>query len=296
MAQSRRHSIVWLAAFALLVAACGSTSSTPVPPATGQPATGQPATAAPAATSPATPSAPGATGATVKVPPAPTSFTATRHSGSVPCPSAAADSCSQTDLAWQSTADASTWFRVYEAGTGEGPDTCTDVQGETQLVLETKPGVRSAQLFAEMAVGGGEACYWITAVNSAGESTQVPAPSATQAADQEPPAPTSFTATRHSGSVPCPSAAADSCSQTDLAWQSTADASTWFRVYEAGTGEGPDTCTDVQGETQLVLETKPGVRSAQLFAEMAVGGGEACYWITAVNSAGESTLAPAAGQ
>jgi hypothetical protein len=41
--------------------------------------------------------------------------------------------------------------------------------------LETKPGVKSAKLFAEMATGGGQTCLWITAINDAGESKQVPA-------------------------------------------------------------------------------------------------------------------------
>jgi hypothetical protein len=111
-----------------------------------------------------------------------------------------------------------------------------------------------------------------------------------------PPAPTSFTAARKSGSVPCPSAD-DSCSETDLAWQSTADPGTWFRVYWAGTGEDPAaTCLTVQAQATTRLDTKPAARSAQIFDPMAVGGGEICYWITAVSSAGESAKVPAAGQ
>jgi len=112
-----------------------------------------------------------------------------------------------------------------------------------------------------------------------------------------PPVPTNFTAKQQPGSVPCPSPNPDAtCTQTDLAWKSNADASTWFMIYEAGTGEGPDTCGDVQGDAEVVLETNPGARSARLFAELATGGGETCLWITAVNDAGESAQVPAAGQ
>ena len=149
MAHGRRRSIVWLAALMLLLAACGSTGSPPTPPATQQ------------------------------LPPAPTDFTAKLHAEYAPCPSPNPDdfSCSQTDLTWQSTADPGTWFRIYTAGTGQGDDpvTCSDVRGEAQLRLETKPGARSAQLISELSTGGGETCLWITAVNDAGESTQVPA-------------------------------------------------------------------------------------------------------------------------
>jgi hypothetical protein len=152
--RGRRRSIAWLAAVALLAAACGSTGSSvkssPTP------------TAAPAVQQP---------------PAAPTAFTATEQEEYVLCPSPNPDEfdCSQTDLTWQSTADPGTWFRVYSWGTGEGDDTCSDVQGQAQVVLETEPGARSAQLFAELGMGGGNTCLWITAVNEAGESAQVPA-------------------------------------------------------------------------------------------------------------------------
>jgi hypothetical protein len=248
-------------------------------------------TAAPSAASSAV-----ATAGTTHLPPAPTNFTAKQHQGVVPCPSPADASCSQTDLAWQSSADASTWFRIYATGTGEGPDTCADVQSSAEVVLETKPGAKSAQLFAELATGGGQTCLWITAVNSAGESTRAAA-AQPSTAPEPPPVPTNFTAKQHQGSVPCPSPNAGAyCMQTDLAWQSNADASTSFKIYEASTGEGPTTCGDVQGQAQVVLETKPGAKSAQLFNEIATGGGATCLWITAINSSGESVQVPAAGQ
>ena len=277
-----RTSLVGLAAVALLFAACSASEITPVPFSTSANSAGASAAVVPSAA--------------VGAPPAPTNFTATQHQGAVPCPSPADASCSQTELAWKSSADASTKFRIYETGTGEGGDTCADVQSTAQVVLETKPGARSAQLFAELAVGGGESCYWITAVNSAGESAQVAAPSQASAPEL-PPVPTNFTAKQHQGSVPCPSPNADSyCQQIDLAWQSKADASTSFKIYQAWTGEGGATCGDVQGDVQVALQTKAGARSAQLFNEMATGGGSSCLWITAVNSAGESAQVPAAGQ
>jgi hypothetical protein len=286
MRQSRK-SLAGLAAAVLLFAACSTSVSSPAPLATSN------QTAAPSATVAASPTP----SAAVALPPAPTNFTVKQRQGTVPCPSPADASCSQTDLAWQSNADASTWFRIYDAGTGEGPIACTDVKGQAVVELETKPGARSAQLFAELATGGGETCLWITAVNSAGESARVAAAGQTSTAPPLPPVPTNFTAKLHQGAVPCPSPNGDAnCSQTDLAWQSNADASTWFMIYEASTGEGPTTCGDVQGDAVVALETKPGARSAQLFAEIATGGGETCLWITAVNDGGESVQVPAAGQ
>jgi len=130
------------------------------------------------------------------------------------------------------------------------------------------------------------------AVTPTGTGTALASPSAAQV----PPAPTNFTATRKSGSVPCPSAD-ESCSQTDLAWQSSADPGTWFRVYWMGTGEGPDaTCQTVQAQATVRLDTELAARSVQIFDPMAVGGGQICYWITAVSSAGESAQVAAAGQ
>jgi hypothetical protein len=159
----------------------------------------------------ASPSAVASPSAAAQVPPAPTNFTATRKSGSVPCPSAD-DSCSQTDLAWQASADPGTGFRIYWTGTGEGPDaTCQTVQAQATVRLDTEPAARSVQIFDPMAVGGGQICYWITAVNSVGESAKVaaagqptatagsptamPSSGPTQAAVTVPPAPTSFART-----------------------------------------------------------------------------------------------------
>jgi hypothetical protein len=275
-----------LAAAALLFAACSSSGSSPAPGA-----------------SVATSASAGAPSVVAGPPPAPTNFTATRKNGSVPCPSADG-SCSQTDLAWQSTAGAGTWFKIYWSGTGEDPAaTCLTVQSEAVSKLNSMPDAKSAQVFDPMAVGGGQTCWWITAVNGAGESAQVaaagnsPSAVAPSAAAAAPPAPTSFTAARKTG-VTCPSADpnGDHCYQDDFAWQASSDPEKGFRVYEASFGFDPNgTCAGVQADAKAILDTKPGARSAQLFAPMAVGGGQPCYWITAVNSAGESEQVPAAG-
>jgi hypothetical protein len=150
-----------LAAVALLLAACSSSGSSPAPVA-----------------SVATSASAGAPSVVAGPPPAPTNFSATRKSGSVPCPSADpnGDHCYQDDFAWQASSDPEKGFRVYEASFGFDPNgTCAGAQADAKAILDTKPGARSAQLFAPMAVGGGQPCYWITAVNSAGESAQVPA-------------------------------------------------------------------------------------------------------------------------
>jgi hypothetical protein len=279
------RSLVGLAAAVLLFAGCTTSGSSLAPLVTSDNTAAPPAAVTPS----------GAPPAGVDLPPAPTNFTAKQREGVVPCPSPADASCSQTDLAWQSDADASTWFRIYATGASEGPGTCAKVQGMAEVVLETKPGARSAQLFQELATGGGETCLWIAAVNAAGESVRTAAPEAT-GAPEPPPVPTNFTVTHKQGSVPCPSAPGSSCSQTDLSWKSNADASTWFFIYQAWTGEGPTTCGDVESDAELVLDTDPGARSAQLFNEIATGGGMACLWITAVNEAGESAMVAAPGQ
>jgi hypothetical protein len=146
-----------LAAVALLFAACNSSGSSLAPLTT--------------------PSNASATSAAVAAPPAPTNFTATRKSGSVPCPANGPDGpCSQVDFAWQASADPGSGFTIYVAATGEGPDaTCPTAQANASVRLETKPAARTAQAFDPMATGGGQICYWITAVNSLGESAQVPA-------------------------------------------------------------------------------------------------------------------------
>ena len=155
-----------LAAVALLLAACSSSGGSLPPLVTPVP----------------TPAPTVAPSAAVAAPPAPTNFTATRQSGSVPCPSADAngDSCSQVDFAWQASADPGTGFRIYwtgtGTGTGEGPDaTCLTEQASATVKLDTKPAARTAQVFDPISVGGGQICYWITAVSSSGESVQVPA-------------------------------------------------------------------------------------------------------------------------
>jgi hypothetical protein len=155
-----RSFIAELAAVALLLGACGSHQNPPVPTSTQS--SSRPTSAAPSATAP-------------QLPPPPDTFLATSKDGSVACPSSDG-SCSQTDLAWNSTADARTWFRIYEASYGLDPNgTCAGVQADAQVAMDTKPAARSAQLFEPMAVGGGSPCLWIAAVNDAGESTQIPA-------------------------------------------------------------------------------------------------------------------------
>jgi len=278
-----RTSLAGLAAAALLFAACSSSGSSPAPVA-----------------SVATSASAGAP-SVVAAPPAPTNFTATRKNGSAPCPSSE-ESCSQTDFAWQASADAGTWFKIYSAGTGEGPDaTCSTVQSEAVGKLNSKPGATSARAFDPMATGAGQICYWITAVNGKGESAQVPAAgnevSTPSAAAAAPPAPTGFTATRKSG-VTCPSADpnGDHCFQDDFTWQANSDPEKGFRIYQASFGLDPEgTCAGVQADAKAVLDAKPAARTAQLFRPMAVGGGSPCLWITAVNNSGESAQVPAAG-
>jgi hypothetical protein len=284
MSPSRR-SLAGLAVVALLFAACSSSGSSLAP------------LVAPTGVNASSAAAAGA-------PPAPTDFTATRKSGSVPCPRSA-ETCSETDLAWQSTAAAGTWFKIYSTGTGEDPAaTCLSVQSQAVSKLNSKPDARNAQVFDPMAVGAGQACWWITAVNGSGESAQVPAASnssstaAQSAAPEGPAAPTGFTATRKSGSVACPSPDPNggSCSQTDFAWQASADPETGFRIYVVGTGEGGGaTCVTEQPNATVALELAPNLRSARAFDPIATGGGQICYWITAVSSTGESEQVPAAG-
>jgi hypothetical protein len=115
--------------------------------------------------------------AVVGPPAAPTNFTATRKSG-VTCPSADAngDHCFQDDSAWQASADPETGFRIYVASTGEGPDAkCLTEQPNAKVKLRPGPTERTARVLDPISVGGGQICYWITAVSSAGESAQMAA-------------------------------------------------------------------------------------------------------------------------
>ena len=159
-----RTSLAGLAAVALLFVACSSSGSSPVPVAPSAPSV---KTSAPSA----------AVSAVVAAPSAPTDFTATRKTGvTCPSPDPDGDHCYQDDFAWKASANPGTGFRVYEASFGFDPNgTCAGAQADAQVILDAKPAARSAQLFVPMAVGGGQPCYWITAVNSAGESEQVPA-------------------------------------------------------------------------------------------------------------------------
>jgi hypothetical protein len=114
---------------------------------------------------------------------APTNFTATWPDEPGACPDEPEDSdfmCYHTQFAWQSAAGSDTSFRIYEGWTGEGDPmpTCTDLSAdEIQQLLDTGPGARTAEHYAELSVGGGQECFWLTAVNDAGESAMVPADS-----------------------------------------------------------------------------------------------------------------------
>jgi hypothetical protein len=179
MRDARRRSTL-LAVLALLLAACGPAGGSPSPSPTPVVTPALTPVVTPAATPTATPAAtptptPTPAPTVLQRPPAPTNFTATTPSGTVPCPSPnSGDSCRQSDLAWQSTSAAGTWFKIYEAWTGEGGATCLDVQGEELVAVQTQPNARAAQIFNMLATGGGARCLWITAVNSVGESAQVP--------------------------------------------------------------------------------------------------------------------------
>lgn len=186
-----RHAWVRPAVLALLLAGCSPATATPTQTAQATTVTptqtAQATTVTPTQTAQATPTA----GATVTAqptasptpkptplqkPPAPTNFIATPRSVGQACPSPdAALMCTAVDLTWQSTADGTAWFRIYMAGTGEGDATCQDVQAEEVMVLQTAPGARIGLIYRGHATGGGSMCLWITAVNAAGESAQVPA-------------------------------------------------------------------------------------------------------------------------
>ena len=79
-------------------------------------------------------------------------------------------------MAGQASTDPGSGFTIYVAATGEGPDaTCLTAQANATVRLGIKPASRSAQAFDPMVVGGGQICYWITAVNFSAESGQVAA-------------------------------------------------------------------------------------------------------------------------
>jgi hypothetical protein len=129
------------------------------------------------------------------------------------------------------------------------------------------------------------------------ESASLPFHPAPATIPQRPPGPSSFNVTDKQGSVPCPSPdAASNCHTSDLAWQSSAASGTWFKIYEAWTGEGGASCQDAQADESVVITTKADAKTAQLYDQIAVGGEGRCLWITAVNKAGESDQVPAVGQ
>ena len=176
--RSSMTAMAGLAAVALMLAACSSSTSSLPPLVTPAPTVAPSAAVAVLSASVAAPSASVAAPPTsVAAPPAPTNFTATRKSGSVPCPANGPDSpCSQVDFAWQASTDPGSGFTIYVAATGEGPDaTCLTAQANATVRLGVKPASRSAQAFDPMVVGGGQICYWITAVNFSAESGQVAA-------------------------------------------------------------------------------------------------------------------------
>jgi hypothetical protein len=163
-----RRSTALLIAIAMLLASCGPSRTIPTLPA----APASTALASAAAT-PATTQTPGpvATPTALLPPSAPGNFTATaKH---VPCPSIE-ETCVQTDFAWASTSGPGTRFKIYTQSTGEGPETCLDVQSTAVMLLETAADAVTARDLQELSVGGGQVCYWITAVSAAGESQQVP--------------------------------------------------------------------------------------------------------------------------
>jgi len=211
--------------------------------------------------------------------------------GSVPCPSSS-DSCKRTDLAWQSSSSSATGFRVYLATIGLDPNaTCADERANAKVVVEVGGSARTAQYFQPLAVGTAN-CWWVSAVNEAGESDMV------AALGQTPPAaPTSFTATIANGSMPCPSASSDSCKRTDLTWQDGSANVTGFRIYVASiAGLDPNAkCADAVQDAGLAIAVGSSARTAGYYWPISTGVAY-CYWITAVSDAGESAKVAAAGQ
>jgi hypothetical protein len=135
-------------------------------------------TAGATANSTATPSAGG-----LEVPSAPAQFTATWPGDPVACPDEPADSefmCYRIEFGWQSASGPDTHFRIYDGWTGEGDPmpACADLTpGEIHQLMDTEPGARQAEYYAALSVGGGQQCFWLSAVNAAGESGMVEAES-----------------------------------------------------------------------------------------------------------------------
>ena len=65
----------------------------------------------------------------------------------------------------------------YQSSTGEGGAKCSDadIQSAEVMVLQTAANARAATIYEGFATGSGTMCLWITAVNAAGQSAQVPA-------------------------------------------------------------------------------------------------------------------------
>lgn len=70
-----------------------------------------------------------------------------------------------------------------------GRSSCLTVAADATMRLETTPGARNISIFDPMAVGGGETCWWISAVSGAGESARVAAAGLPTAAAGSPGAP-----------------------------------------------------------------------------------------------------------
>jgi hypothetical protein len=80
----------------------------------------------------------------------------------------------------------------------------------------------------------------------------------------------------------------------DLRWQNTSGPGTRFRVYMGMSGEEEGaTCSSAVSRARLLDETQAGETSVHLASEgVPIGDGFPCYWVSAVNDAGESNLAP----
>lgn len=116
-----------------------------------------------------------------------------------------------------------------------------------------------------------------------------PQPGATQL--QPPSAPANVVVTNTIGDVACPDDPTNhECTEWDLAWRSTSEPGTRFRVYEAWSGGDDVTCDKVTSQARKKIESPPDATSAALIDERVIGNGWQCVWVAAFNTAGESQL------